>query len=109
MFRSKYGGSSVFDNMASSDHENNSPVGDLLPSFNTNFYNVRIALCPVIYDRILASIRNVITSYNYYLAHGLFVLDSFHPLAVLNSIILLPSGIERIILLIFCIICYLVL
>ena len=44
----------------------------------------------VIYGRILASIWNVITSYNYYLAHGLFVLDSFHPLAVLNSIILLP-------------------
>lgn len=87
MFRSEYGSSSIFDIMASSDHENNSPLGDLLPSFNTDFDNVRIALCNVIHDRLLACLRNVITSYNNHSAHGIFVFNSFHPMAMLNSLL----------------------
>jgi hypothetical protein len=88
LFRSEYGSSSIFDTMASSNYENNSSLGDLLPSFNTDLDNLRIALCCLIHDRILACIRDVITSYNYRSTHGLFVFNSFHTMAMLS--LLLP-------------------
>jgi hypothetical protein len=88
MFRSEYGSSSIFDTLASSDHENNCSLGNLLPSFNTDFDNLRIAISCVIHDRILASIRNVITSYNHHSAHGLLVFNTFHTMAMLS--LLLP-------------------
>jgi hypothetical protein len=88
MFRSEYGSSSISDTLASSHHENNCSLGNLLPSFNTDFDNLRIAISCVIHDRILASIRNVITSYNHHSTYGLFVFNSFHTLAMLS--LLLP-------------------
>lgn len=83
LLRSEYGSNTVSDFVAAVGFKNNNSLGNLLPSFNTDFDSSWSPLCPIVNDSILAYIWIIITSYNCHSAHGILIFKSFYSLAVL--------------------------
>jgi hypothetical protein len=84
MFSGQSRNHSIFNTLDTISSESDCSMGHLLPSFNPHLNRPRGTMPCVLYDSILAHIWHVDSTYHRHSTDGLFIYDTFCPMAVLS-------------------------